>query len=291
MHGPACYAAMRTFASRSVAALALVLCACGEKEGIGDPPAAGDTDLTRRRMDLVTMEGMDVTPIKLATDPPGTVADYPGLEVKVREEGSGEPIRYGMIGRFHIIGTFASGATFQNTYEREPAVMRLLPPAIPLGLAVALDGMKTGGLRTVRVPPELGYGETGEPMQGIPAGALLLYEVEFIEVVRGLEVGRIGKNEGVGDPLVYGETASFKYTGVLARDGRIFDSTDTPRQFAIRHPGGVIAGWAFGLPGMKVGEKRRLYVPSSLAYGETGTQGIPPNADLVFEVELASILR
>ena len=53
----------------------------------------------------------------------------------------------------------------------------------------------------------------------------------------------------------------------------------------------MLRGWDLGVVGMKVGEKRKLTIPPSLAYGETGTPGgpIPPNATLIFEIELLSI--
>ncbi len=84
---------------------------------------------------------------------------------------------------------------------------------------------------------------------------------------------------------------SVHYTGKLA-DGKVFDTShqdkDEPRNFQVG--GGVIAGWEEGLPGMKVGEIRRLSIPPELAYGEQGNPpAVPPNAPLVFEVELIAI--
>lgn len=55
--------------------------------------------------------------------------------------------------------------------------------------------------------------------------------------------------------------------------------------------GGVIPGFDQGVTGMRVGGKRRIYVPSTLAYGSAGTSGIPPNAALVFEVELLDLTQ
>lgn len=75
-------------------------------------------------------------------------------------------------------------------------------------------------------------------------------------------------------------------------DGFSFDSSfkgGQPVQFSLS---GVIKGWTFGIPGMKVGGIRRLYIPSKFAYGQQGQgRDIPPNADLVFEVKLLRVIR
>lgn len=82
------------------------------------------------------------------------------------------------------------------------------------------------------------------------------------------------------------------YTG-WRTDGVSFDSSakhGRPIDFALT---GVISGWTHGIPGMKVGGIRRLYIPARFAYGAKPPQGsnIPPNADLVFEVKLLRVIR
>jgi FKBP-type peptidyl-prolyl cis-trans isomerase/parvulin-like peptidyl-prolyl isomerase len=96
--------------------------------------------------------------------------------------------------------------------------------------------------------------------------------------------------EGTGPEAKTGDTVEVHYTGYL-EDGTIFDSSverGTPLSVVIG-TGGVIQGWEQGLPGMKVGGKRTLIIPPSLAYGETGTGSIPGNATLTFEIELVSV--
>jgi hypothetical protein len=93
--------------------------------------------------------------------------------------------------------------------------------------------------------------------------------------------------DGTGEMLRPGQTVTCHYTGWLT-DGTIFDSSRRRGEPATFSLTGVIQGWTKGLPGMKAGGIRRLYVPYPMAYGERGTNGIPPRSDLIFEVKLIS---
>jgi FKBP-type peptidyl-prolyl cis-trans isomerase FklB len=96
--------------------------------------------------------------------------------------------------------------------------------------------------------------------------------------------------EGKGKSPKATETVTVHYRGTLI-DGTEFDSSYKRGQPATFPVGGVIKGWTEALQLMKEGAKWQLVIPSDLAYGESGRQGIPPNAVLVFEVELVSIQK
>jgi peptidylprolyl isomerase len=96
---------------------------------------------------------------------------------------------------------------------------------------------------------------------------------------------------GSGREAKSGDTVVMHYTGTFD-DGEKFDSS-VDRGFPFETKIGVehvIKGWDDGVPGMKIGGKRKLYIPYTLAYGEEGAGDvIPPLADLIFEVELLDI--
>ncbi len=95
---------------------------------------------------------------------------------------------------------------------------------------------------------------------------------------------------GTGATAVAGDTITVNYVGTLT-SGQKFDSSydrGTPFTFRLG-AGAVIAGWDQGIPGMRVGGKRRLTIPPNLGYGNQQVGPIPANSTLLFEVELVSI--
>lgn len=96
---------------------------------------------------------------------------------------------------------------------------------------------------------------------------------------------------GTGEVAVAGKTVNVHYTGWL-ENGKKFDSSvDRGQPFSFPLGAGrVIKGWDEGVQGMKIGGKRKLTIPSDLGYGSRGAGGvIPPNATLIFDVELLGV--
>jgi peptidyl-prolyl cis-trans isomerase A (cyclophilin A) len=110
-----------------------------------------------------------------------------------------------------------------------------------------------------------------------------------MKTARGLEY--IEVEPGSGAQAEAGKTVSVHYTGKF-QDGKVFDSSiprGEPIEFALGQ-GRVIKGWDEGIALMKIGGKAQLVIPPILAYGERGAGGvIPPNATLVFDVELVDV--
>lgn len=163
--------------------------------------------------------------------------------------------------------------------------------------------MQAGGKRLLVIPPDLALGDQGGGR--IPPGATLLMEIELVEILpivlptaideadfvttdSGLKYFDIV--EGDGDEAAAGSEVTVNYTGWLTNNIKFDSSLDSGQPFTFTlGTGAVIPGWDEGVAGMRVGGKRQLIIPSELGYGETGGGTIPPNATLIFEVEMLDV--
>ena len=207
----------------------------------------------------------------------------------------------------HYTGKLEDGSIFDSSLDRNQ------PFEFPLGMGRVIKGwdeglasMQIGGKRILTIPSHLGYGERGAG-ERIPPGATLIFEVELLEIkkpfidkdfeLQGEETitsnGMIMIDHIIGEgqrPLP-GEIIIVHYTGKL-ENGKKFDSSHdrgSPLEFPLGL-GKVIKGWDEAFLTMNVGGKRTLIIPPYLAYGERGVgKVIPPNATLLFEVELIDI--
>jgi len=101
----------------------------------------------------------------------------------------------------------------------------------------------------------------------------------------------IDTQEGSGTSPTMQQSVTVHYTGKLASDGKVFDSSVQRGQPATFPMGGVIKGFSEGILTMKPGGKRTVLIPAAMAYGANPPpgSGIPANADLIFEIELISV--
>jgi len=146
----------------------------GEGDGEGDDSEPGRWSMV---IDMLDVVAPIVMPEHAETD------EYDlgdGLIAIDLEIGDGEPMPEGAIPRIHYAGWLEDGTLFDSTRKpgREPIYVS--PGLVIKGWELGLEGMNLGGRRKLIVPPELGYGERGNPRSGIPADATLIFEVELL---------------------------------------------------------------------------------------------------------------
>lgn len=180
-----------------------------------------------------------------------------------------------------------------NTKKDKQVLLGIIITIVVVILAVL--GYKQFGT-SVEAPQVQGNLGTTEEVNVLPTGSELLGKkdnvsmnpVQVIKKDNGLVVEIL--EEGTGAPVKSGDIVSVDYRGQFT-NGQIFDeSYKRGQQFQFQVGAGmVIAGWDEGLLGMKVGEKRRLTVPSSLGYGPNDYGPIPGGSTLIFDIELHKI--
>ncbi len=229
-----------------------------------------------------------------------------GLEIWDVKEGTGTAAAAGSKVKVHYTGWLTNGDIFDSSVVRKEPIEFGLDNLIK-GWQEGIPGMKPGGVRRLKIPPELAYGDKAKAK--IPAKSTLVFEIELLGVSdnkptqtqenkpmlptldakewkkleSGIEIWDV--KEGEGEPVKKGASVTVHYTGWLT-NGKQFDSSigGKPVTFPLS---GVIKGWQEGIPGMKPGGTRRLKIPAELGYGKRGAgDDIPPDSVLVFEVQL-----
>lgn len=143
------------------------------------------------------------------------------------------------------------------------------------------------GAKTFGTVPMDASGMSAPEASALPPSAA----PEWKEIGDGVKIWdvKVGEDDGVAEVT---DTPIMHYTGWRATDGYVFDSSvkkGEPLNYALKD---LVKGWQKGVPGMKPGGIRRLFIPSALGYGAQGSgSGIPPNTDLVFEMKLLRIVR
>lgn len=232
-----------------------------------------------------------------------SVTTASGLIIEDLVTGSGEVAQAGRGVRVHYTGWLTTGDKFDSSRDRnEPFGFPLGEGHVIPGWDEGVAGMQPGGVRRLTIPPALAYGEEGAGGV-IPPNATLVFEVELLEIEKGLDMtmrdprttdsGLTYDDEvlGTGAEAKPGRYVSVHYTGWLTNGTKFDSSLDRNEPFSFPLGGRrVIAGWDEGVAGMKVGGVRKLVIPPELGYGARGAGGvIPPNATLVFLVELLDV--
>lgn len=130
-----------------------------------------------------------------------------------------------------------------------------------------------------------------ERRKATPPPAPMTADTSAIQLQRIDTVIGAGKEAKVGDRVTVHYTGWMYMPDAPQRRGAEFDSSLKRLPFTFRIGGAtVIKGWDEGVAGMRVGGKRTLVVPSALAYGKEGVGPIPPDANLVFDIQLVEVL-
>lgn len=288
----------------------VVLAACG---GIATPEAPAAVPATTAPEPVAPATGEAAAAAASEEQAAGEemMTTASGLQYVILEPGSGDTPQTGDLVQVHYTGTLEDGTKFDSSYDRgEPIKFALGRGLVIPGWDEGIALLKVGSKAKLIIPPELAYGESGAGGV-IPPNATLIFEVELVAAEpgpppppdaptdvaeadytttdSGLKYYDLQKGDGPSPEA--GQRVSVHYTGWL-EDGLMFDSSllrAEPFVFAIGS-GQVIPGWEEGVASMNVGGKRQLVIPANLAYGERGAGGvIPPNATLIFEVELLAI--
>lgn len=233
-----------------------------------------------------------------------------GLQYIQVTKGDGPAPEVGEVVSVHYTGHLEDGTVFDSSVDRnEPIQFALGRGMVIPGWDEGIALLNVGGKARLIIPPELAYGSAGAGGV-IPPDATLVFDVELIDVKPGapdsptaLDEAEFTETdsglryfdlvEGDGPTPEEGQQVIVHYTGWLKEDGVQFDSSlnrGQPIVFTVGI-GQVIPGWDEALTSMNVGGKRQVVIPPELAYGEAGAGGgiIPPNATLIFEMELVDV--
>jgi peptidylprolyl isomerase len=176
--------------------------------------------------------------------------------------------------------------------------------ALALGAGLAGCGSKAagvvlapeGGATSASITPTTSTPTTTTPTVATPTSGPLSTEPAVVKPAGPAPKNLVTKDliTGSGKLAANGGQVTVNYVGYLYSNGKVFDASWKRHQtfgpFALSPSGGVIQGWEKGIVGMKVGGRRELIIPPSLAYGASGQPpSIPPNATLVFLVDLLAV--
>jgi FKBP-type peptidyl-prolyl cis-trans isomerase len=189
-------------------------------------------------------------------------------------------------------GTLKNGTMFETNMGPDKDVLAFVigNGDVIAGWEEGFLGMKVGGKRKLHIPSSLAYGPNGN--EKIPANADLDFDVELLGLIKVGEDNVVDHQEikpGSGARTVKdGDKITIRYVGKLL-NGKVFDDESSkPYTFTVGK-GETLSCIDEGVKGMKVGGVRKLICPPATAYAIKPTEGVPPNSEVVFEIQLVKI--
>ncbi len=214
------------------------------------------------------------------------------LVLKDTKEGTGPAIEKGDTAYLLYAGRLVDGTEFDsNLTAKFPFSVTVGMGQVIKGWDEGLVGLKVGGKRILRIPSEMGYGPQGS--QKIPANSDLIFDVELVDLVKNGEEDIVDWNTltpGSGAICKAGDKVTINYVAFSPLNSKFEEWSN--QKFKLGRDGDIgLPGLDFGITGMKVGEKRRIRLPSKVGYGPAGRSdlGVPPNMVVYFEVTLKGI--
>lgn len=281
--------------------LGLLVAACGP--AVPEENANADEAIT----------GEEISADAGDTEETGSRVTATGLEYIEVEVGTGPRAKAGDLVSVHYTGTLEDGTEFDSSAGGDPIQFVLGQGGVIPGWDEGIALMNVGGKAQLIIPPALGYGAGG--FDPIPPDSTLLFDVELVaaesvptpappptaapptavdpadytETESGLQY--IFLEEGDGETPELGEVANVSFSGWLEDGQRFADSQEgVPVPFIVGEEQ-VVPAWDEIVLLMQVGDLVQIVVPPELGLGETGSPNgaVPPNATLIFEMELVSI--
>ena len=288
-----------------------LIVSCGGEEEDALPPIAEEKEVVAPTVAPTPTPAPDTDNTDLRTKPLVTIPDSePPLTLEIEDLviGEGAQVAAGDSLIMDYVGvSYSTGLQFDASWDRgQPFPFELGAGRVIKGWDEGIVGMAVGGRRILTIPPDMGYGDSGSGSGSIGPNETLVFIVDLraavpsdlekpnVSIAGGATEELLLEDliEGTGRTATPGDVLYIHYVGVSQSTGQQFDSSwDRGRsEFIglIAGAGNVIKGLDEGLIGMKVGGRRNLVIPPSLAYGENGAGGgvIAPNETLVFTVDL-----